>query len=147
MNAHTAFSTTRRGDLTAALAPLLGSKRERRAFARLATVIDVPTGTALTRQGELGHEFVVILDGVASVFVDDTRVATLGTGDHFGEMSLLDNGPRTATVLAETPMRIAVVSRANFPALLVDAPSLARSVLSSLARRVRAAANEHATAA
>lgn len=113
------------------------TKREQRAFARLSTVIDVATGTELTREGEPGHEFVVIIDGVASVLVHGERVATLGSGDHFGEMSLLDGGPRTASVVAETPMKIAVVARSNFSALLEQVPSVARSVLVALARRIR----------
>lgn len=123
------------------------SKREQRAFARLTTVIDVATGTELTRQGEPGHEFVIILDGVASVLVDGARVATLGTGDHFGEMSLLDDGPRTASVVAETPMIIAVVARWNFAALLEEVPSIAHSVLVGLARRVRSSDMDQARVA
>jgi CRP/FNR family transcriptional regulator, cyclic AMP receptor protein len=113
------------------------SKREERAFAKLTTVIDVAAATELTRQGAAGHEFVIILSGVASVLVDGRCVATLGAGDHFGEMSLLDDGPRTASVVAETPMRIAVVARWNFAALLEQVPTIARSVLTGLARRVR----------
>jgi CRP/FNR family cyclic AMP-dependent transcriptional regulator len=113
------------------------NKRERRAFANLTTPIEVAAGAELTRQGEAGHEFVIILDGVASVLIDGERVATLGSGDHFGEMSLLDDGPRTATVIAETPMLIAVVARWNFSALLEQVPTIARSVLVGLARRVR----------
>jgi CRP-like cAMP-binding protein len=123
------------------------SKREQRAFARLTTVIDVAAGTELTRQGQPGHEFVLILAGAASVLVDGEWVASLGTGDHFGEMSLLDNGPRTASVIAETPMLIAVVARWNFSALLEQVPTIARSVLVSLARRVRSTDIEQARVA
>jgi CRP/FNR family cyclic AMP-dependent transcriptional regulator len=112
------------------------SKREERAFAKLTTVIDVAAGTELTRQGAAGHEFVIILSGVASVRVDGRCVATLGTGDHFGEMSLLDDGPRTASVVAETPMRLAVAARWDFAALLEQVPTIARSVLTGLARRL-----------
>jgi len=123
------------------------SRREQRAFARLTTVIEVGPGAELTRQGEAGHEFVIILDGVASVLVHGERVATLGAGDHFGEMSLLDGGPRTASVIAETPMTIAVVAQSNFAALLDEVPSIARSVLVNLARRVRSFDEDHARVA
>jgi CRP-like cAMP-binding protein len=113
------------------------SERELRVVSRLATQVETAAGTVLARQGRPGHEFVIVLDGSASVTVDGVHVATLGPGDHFGEIALLDDGPRTATVLAETPMVLAVVDRRGFTALLAEVPTLARTVLVGLARRVR----------
>jgi len=80
---------------------------------------------------------VIVLDGTATAFARGAQVASFGPGDCFGELALLDNGPRTATVIADTPMRLAVVGQAEFGALLDSVPVLARRVLAGLARRVR----------
>ena len=113
------------------------SARELKAVAQLATELTIEAGYRFTTEGEPGHEFVIVIDGEAAVFKQDTKVATLGAGDYFGEMSLLDNGPRTATVIAETPMTVAVVGQREFVALLDDVPPLARKVAGGLARRLR----------
>jgi CRP/FNR family cyclic AMP-dependent transcriptional regulator len=114
------------------------TERELRAVCRMVTELDVPAGTVLTTEGQPGHEFVIVLDGTAAVSVNGDLVATLRTGDHFGEIALLDDGPRTATVVAETPMALAVVVRPDFIRLLDDVPALSHTVLAKLARRVRA---------
>ena len=64
----------------------------------------VAAGTALTTEGESGDEFMIIMDGTATVRRNGRRVSQLGPGDFFGEMSLLDPGPRTATIVADTPI-------------------------------------------
>ncbi len=95
-------------------------------------------GDVLTREGRIGHEFVVIVEGAATVVAGGRTIATLGPGDFFGEIALLDNGPRTATVVAETDLVAEVSSQREFVELVAGAPRLARNLLVGLARRIRA---------
>jgi CRP/FNR family transcriptional regulator, cyclic AMP receptor protein len=113
------------------------SQRQLRSIARIARVFDAPAGTMLTRAGESGDEFFLILDGTASVDVATEKRGPLRPGAFFGEMSLLDGGPRSATIVAETPVRLLVISRRNFSVLLKDVPGLTQSLLMTLSRRVR----------
>ena len=96
-----------------------------------------PAGTVIARQGEIGREFLVIVEGNASVVLDGETIATLGPGDFFGEIALLDGGPRTATVTAETDLVVEVMSHAEFTAFLVEVPELTRSILKGVAARLR----------
>jgi CRP/FNR family cyclic AMP-dependent transcriptional regulator len=115
------------------------TRKQLRAVARIAEVVEVPTGTVLARTGTPGEEFFLILDGHARVEVSVRKRARLGPGDYFGEMSLLDGGPRSATVVAETPLRLLVIKRRNFATLLREAPELTQSILATLSRRLRQA--------
>jgi len=115
------------------------SQRQLRAVARIAEVIEVPAGTVLARAGHTGDEFFLILDGSARVDVSPRKRAKLKPGDYFGEMSLLDGGPRSATVTADTPLRLLVIKRRGFATLLREAPDLIQSLLATLSRRVRQA--------
>jgi len=115
------------------------SQRQLRSIARIARVFDAPAGTILTRADEPGDEFFLILDGTASVDVATEKRGPLRPGAFFGEMSLLDGGPRSATIVAETPVRLLVISRRNFFVLLKDVPGLNQSLLMTLSRRVRQA--------
>ncbi len=110
-----------------------------RAIARIAEVREVPEGTVLTRRGEPGEEFFVIVDGRARVEVTPRKRGRLGPGDFFGEISLLDGGPRSATVTAETAMRLLVIGRRHFSRLLRELPDLGRAIMGVLARRLRQA--------
>ncbi len=83
----------------------------------------------LTRADEPGDEFFLILDGTASVDVATETRGPLRPGAFFGEMSLLDGGPRSATIVAETPVRLLVITRRNFSVLLEDVPGLTQSLL------------------
>lgn len=94
-------------------------------------------GDEMTRQGSVGREAFVILSGVASVIKDGAEVARLGPGDHVGELSLLDGGPRSATVRAETDMDLLVLSKPAFNAVLDEVPTLAHKLLVSMAERLR----------
>ena len=119
------------------------SKRELSRIASLADQIEVPKGRVLTREGESGSEFFVIVEGQARVIVGQRgRVAPLGPGASFGEMSLLDRGPRTATVEAETDMQLLVLDARSFSSLLAEVPSVARKVLAAMAARLRVADKE-----
>jgi CRP-like cAMP-binding protein len=121
--------------------PLLAecTRRQLKAVARITEVIEVPAGTALARQGQPGNEFYLIVDGSARVEVSPRKRSRLAPGAYFGEMSLLDGGERSATVVAETAMRLLVIKRRDFATLLREAPELTQSILATLSRRVRQA--------
>jgi CRP-like cAMP-binding protein len=115
------------------------SRRQLRAIARISEVIEVDEGTVLARSGQPGEEFFLILDGSARVEVSARKRSRLQPGQYFGEMSLLDGGPRSATVVADTPLRLLVIKRRDFATLLREAPELTQSLLTTLSRRVRVA--------
>jgi CRP-like cAMP-binding protein len=115
------------------------SRRQLKAVARITEIVEAPAGRVLVQAGDPGDEFSLIVDGRARVEVPDRTPVQLGPGDYFGEMSLLDGGPRSATVVAETPLRLLVISRRDFATLLADVPELTRSILVTLTRRLRQA--------
>lgn len=115
------------------------SRRDLQFVARAADEVGVAQGKVLTRQGGLGREFLLILDGGARVERDGKLIARLGPGDFFGEMSLIDGKPRSATVIAESPTALLVVHARSFGALLDAVPGLQRKILSGLSERLRAA--------
>jgi CRP-like cAMP-binding protein len=103
------------------------------------TLLRFAAGSALTTEGQGGHEFLVIVEGSANVTIRRRHVATLGAGDFFGEISLLDRGPRTATVTAKSDLLAYVSSEREFQQLITDAPHLAQRMLIGLAHRLREA--------
>jgi CRP/FNR family transcriptional regulator, cyclic AMP receptor protein len=111
------------------------SPEERQQVRGCLTEVGLPAGTVLTRQGDTGHEFFVILSGSASVAHDGVHVADLGPGDFQGEIALLDHSPRTATVTCTTPVTLLVASQREFSALFDRAPTLAKEMLPTLAHR------------
>jgi CRP-like cAMP-binding protein len=115
------------------------NRRQLRHVARIADVFDAPAGSVLARAGAPGEEFFMILDGSARVEVLPKKQVQLGPGDYFGEMSLLDGEPRSATVVAETPLRLLVINRRNFSSLLNEVPGLTLNLLATLSKRVRQA--------
>ena len=115
------------------------SRKQLRAVARITDVLELPAGTVLARAGEPGNEFFLIVDGSARVEVSVRKRSRLERGDYFGEMSLLDGGPRSATVIAETPVRLLVINRRDFTTLLREAPGLTQNLLITLSKRVRQA--------
>jgi CRP-like cAMP-binding protein len=121
--------------------PLLSgcTQRQLRSIARIAEVQEVPAGTVLTRVGEPGQAFFLIVDGKVQVEVSARKRVRLGPGKFFGEMSMLDGGPRSATVVAETALRLLVIKRSDFSLLLSKASDLTRSLLTVLSQRVRQA--------
>src|SRR5947209_17027901 len=82
------------------------TKRELAVVGRASDEVDVPEGKALVTEGATGHEFFLIVDGRAAVKRGNRKIATLGPGQYFGELALLDRAPRNATVIAETPMTV-----------------------------------------
>jgi CRP-like cAMP-binding protein len=115
------------------------SRRQLRAVARIAGVFEAPAGSVLTRVGEPGDAFFLIVDGTARVEVSPKKQPRLRPGAFFGEMSLLDGEPRSATVIAETPIRLLVIGRRNFATLLGEVPGMTQQLLVTLSRRVRQA--------
>ncbi|MGB6057633.1 MAG: cyclic nucleotide-binding domain-containing protein [Microthrixaceae bacterium] len=113
------------------------TKRDLQRLARAVDHVTLKPGDEMTHQGSVGREAFVIISGVASVIKDGAEVARLGPGDHVGELSLLDGGPRSATVRAETDMELLVLSKPAFNAVLDEVPTLAHKLLVSMAERLR----------
>jgi len=111
--------------------------KELQAVARASDEIALPAGRTLCEEGAPGREAFIILEGTAEVRRNDTKVATLSDGDCFGELALLDHGPRTATVVAATDLRVLVIGSREFSAILDEVPPIARKLLASLAERIR----------
>jgi CRP/FNR family cyclic AMP-dependent transcriptional regulator len=111
------------------------SKRELDAVAREVDELDFPAGRELTRQGEFGHEFFVIVDGTAEVVRDGATIAEMGPGDFFGELALLEAERRTATVRSTSPMRVMVMSRHSFRAMDRAVPGVHATVAGAIAAR------------
>ena len=107
-------------------------------LAKVTEDMEVEEGKVLTREGQSGSEFFVIIDGEVSVTKDGQQIRTLGPGDFFGEIALLEDTPRTATVVAKTPLRFFVLTRQSFRSMLAHQPELERKVLAALEERVRA---------
>ncbi len=114
------------------------NKRELQSVARLCTPISIEEGHVLTTEGAPGQECFVIADGKARVSIGGQPVGVVGPGDCVGEMSLLDGGPRTATVTAATPITAYVMSSREFRSLLNISPTITRKVATILAQRLRA---------
>jgi len=113
------------------------TRNQLKAVARITEVREAPAGAVLTRKDEPGDEFFLILDGRVRVDVSARKRAILEPYAFFGEMSLLDGGPRSATVTAETAVRLLVIRRRDFARVLGELPELSRSVMAVLSRRVR----------
>ena len=113
------------------------SKKELQTIARASDELALPAGRVLVEQDTSGHECFVLVDGTVSVSINGTAVATLGPGAYFGELSLLDKGPRTATVTAETPVTVLVLGPREFATVIDEVPSLTHKMLAALASRIR----------
>jgi CRP-like cAMP-binding protein len=112
------------------------SKAELRQVARLVVEVEFPAGRDLTREGDRGKEFFVLLDGRAEVRRRGRVVKELSSGDFLGEIALVADVPRTATVTTLTPGRVLVMTAHDFRALMHDVPSLQPKVLYALAMRL-----------
>jgi len=112
------------------------SKKQLREVSSVATRLNEPAGAVLTKEGQAGYEFIVVLEGEIEVRKGDRVVASRGPGSYVGEIALLDNRPRTATVIAKTPVVIEVIGRREFRTLLADAPELSEEIMSTMAQRL-----------
>ncbi len=115
------------------------TSKELELIARATTRLSFAAGDVLAREGRGGHELMVIVDGEARVSIAGRPIATLSPGECFGEIALLDRGPRTATVTADTALTVEVIGQHEFETLIDGAPHLCRGLLIGLARRLRAA--------
>jgi CRP/FNR family transcriptional regulator, cyclic AMP receptor protein len=107
--------------------------------------VDFPPERVIARQGEVGTGFFVIAEGSARVVRDGAVVATFGPGEFFGELSVLDGGPRIAQVVAITQTRCLALASWDFERVLRDEPGVALAVLRVVAARLRKTAADHRT--
>lgn len=112
------------------------SQHEREQVARRADTIEIPAGRHLLHEGRLPHEFFVILDGEVEVIHEDQRLATLGRGDFFGEIALIQHGRRTASVVSTTPATLAVMSPQGFDAVRRELPRVAERIEDAIRERL-----------
>jgi CRP/FNR family transcriptional regulator, cyclic AMP receptor protein len=112
------------------------SRRELAEVAGIADEIEMPAGSALTREGATGHEFLVLAEGSAEVKRKGKTVNQLSSGDFLGEIALITGVPRTATVTTTRPSRMLVITARDFKGLLRRMPSLQMKVLDALASRL-----------
>ena len=97
----------------------------------------MPPGHVLCTQGTIGREFFFVVDGQASVRRNNRKVATLGPGQYFGELALLDRRPRSASVISDTEMRLLVLGQREFNTVLDTMPALSHKLLAAMATRLR----------
>ena len=124
-----------------ARAPLFSalSKQELGELAKATEDLEVEEGKTLTREGDLGREFFVIVEGDVSVMQEGNEIRRLGAGDFFGEIALIyDNARRTATVIAVSPLRFFVLTRQSFRSLLEHQPEIEEKVMAALEERLAA---------
>jgi len=112
------------------------SKSELRALAKSTDEIDLREGTVMTREGRPGREFFVLIEGTARVTKDGQQVAELKGGDWFGEIALITNRPRTATVTATSAVDVLVLTDRRFRTVVETMPTIALKVLSSVGERL-----------
>ncbi|MFM8902731.1 MAG: cyclic nucleotide-binding domain-containing protein [Actinomycetota bacterium] len=113
------------------------STKDLERIAKAGDRVTMAKGKTMIKQGDSGKEAFIILSGKAVVKKSGKKVATLGTGSVVGELSLLDHGPRTATVVCESDCQLLVISRGNFLRLTDKVPALTHKLLGSLSLRIR----------
>ena len=112
------------------------SRKELGELARVTEDLEVPAGKVLCKEGDTGREFFVIVDGETQVTTNGKDLGARGSGEFIGEIALLEDTSRTATVTAKTTLRVFVLTREDFRKLVRENPSVERKVMQALARRV-----------
>jgi len=112
------------------------SKKELGQVARVADEIDFRAGKTLIQEGTPGREFFVLVEGTDEIRRKGRKIDTAGPGDFFGEMALLSDQPRNATVLTTSPVDALVVTARNFRMLIEDSPLIALKVMRAVADRL-----------
>jgi len=115
------------------------NSRELGQIASLTTEHEAVAGQLLTNRGETGLEFFVIIEGTATAWRKGVELASLGPGSFFGELALLDGGERTADVIADTDMRLLVLSRTEFSTLYLKVPTVSLKIIREMGARLRKA--------
>jgi CRP-like cAMP-binding protein len=115
------------------------------AVAAAAIEVEFPAERVIARQGEIGTGFFVVVDGTVRVIRDGAVVARMGPGEFFGELSVLDGGPRVAQVVADGPTRCLALASWDFERVLREEPGVALSVLRVVAGRLREVTTDHRT--
>jgi CRP-like cAMP-binding protein len=113
------------------------SPKELDRVAELAESCDAEPGAMLTEQGRPGQECYVILEGTAGVYIGNERMAELGAGEMVGEMALIDHRPRSATVKADSAMRLLKFDSKRFRTLLDEMPKASQKIMTELNERLR----------
>ena len=113
------------------------STKDLEKIAKAGDELVMPAGSMIVDQGQTGREAFIVLEGTVTVKRNGKKVATLGAGTVVGELSLLDHGPRTATVVCDTDCRLMLITQRHFLAVVDDVPALAHKLLASLAGRIR----------
>ncbi|MFM8946577.1 MAG: Crp/Fnr family transcriptional regulator [Actinomycetota bacterium] len=113
------------------------SNKDLEKIAKAGDEVTMAAGSLFVDQGQTGREAFVILKGSATVRRNGKKVATLGPGSVVGELSLLDHGPRTASVVADTDCVMLVISQRQFLGVLDAIPALSHKMLATLAGRIR----------
>ena len=111
------------------------SKKDREQIARWADEIDEPAGFRLVDQGRFAHEFFVLLEGTVDVRKDDQHLTDLGPGDFFGEIALVEDERRTASVTATTPVRAIVMHSRDFRAMRSQMPAVCARIEAAIQER------------
>jgi len=112
------------------------SKKELGDLARVTEDLEVALGKVLCKEGGPASEFFVIVEGEVEVTKSGKPIATLGSGEFFGEIALIEHTTRTATVIATTPLRFFVLTSRGFWGLIEHSPGVERKVLRALAKRL-----------
>ncbi len=126
-----------KADLIAAVPLFAGcSKAELGEVAAISDELDLPEGATLIREDERGREFLIVIDGTVEVTQKGRKLSELGAGSWVGEIALIADVPRTATVVATSPVRLLVITDRAFQQLIRKTPSIAAKVLQSLGERL-----------
>ena len=112
------------------------SKKQLRLVSELATELDEPAGTVLIQEGRPGHEFIVVIEGEIEIRHGERVISEHGAGSYVGEIALLEHCPRTATVVAKTPVRVEVIGQREFAGLLEAVPELSEQVKATASQRL-----------
>ena len=113
------------------------SQKDLKKIASLTFDTQVEAGKVIVREGTPGEEFYLIAEGTVSVTLRDKELAKLTAGDFFGEMALVDQGPRAATITAETPVSLLVLGSREFATLIDSVPAVGKKILKGVAARLR----------
>lgn len=113
------------------------SRKQLKKVAAVSDLVEYMQKHSIVREGEIGDSFFVVLRGQANVTTGGKAVSKVMPGDHFGEISLLDGGPRTATVTSDTPMTMLMLSRKAFLKCVTADPEMAMALMKTMARMIR----------